>query len=97
MFAYSKDEHVKLTQELLEEAKETELLNLQSLEKYQQLELEKKTRSVKKTVIGPLIRYLSTVMPLIEDVSAEMERIDVEEDEVLSLSLSLSSICYRKH
>ena len=78
-----RDNHVKLTQEqVLEEAKETELINLQSLEKYQQLELEKKkTRSVKKAPTGPTIQYLSTIMPLVEDVTFDNERsINVEED-----------------
>lgn len=73
-----------MTQEqVLAEAKETELLNLQSLEKYHQLELEKKkTRIVKKVPTGPTIRYLSTSMPLIEELNPETERINVEEDEV---------------
>jgi len=71
-----------LTQEeLLEEAKETELLNLQSLEKYQQLELEKKkTRVIKKAPIGPFIRYLSTSMPMIQELDVERS-INVEEEE----------------
>ncbi|EFX87536.1 hypothetical protein DAPPUDRAFT_187339 [Daphnia pulex] len=64
-----RDNSEKLTQQqLLEEAKETELLNIQSLEKYHQLELEKKkTRVVKKAPTGPTIRYLSTSMPLIQE------------------------------
>ncbi|XP_057365892.1 vacuolar protein sorting-associated protein 72 homolog [Daphnia carinata] len=78
-----RDNGEKLTQQqLLEEAKETELLNIQSLEKYHQLELEKKkTRVVKKAPTGPTIRYLSTSMPLIQELNAEPERINVEEDE----------------
>lgn len=78
-----RDNSEKLTQQqLLEEAKETELLNIQSLEKYHQLELEKKkTRVVKKTPTGPTIRYLSTSMPLIQEVNPEADRINVEEDE----------------
>ena len=68
-------------EELLEEAKETELLNLQSLEKYQQLELEKKkTRVIKKAPIGPFIRYLSTSMPMIQELDTERS-INVEEEE----------------
>lgn len=85
MFSYHRrDNGEKLTQEqVLAEAKETELLNLQSLEKYHQLELEKKkTRIVKKAPTGPTIRYLSTSMPLIEELNPEAERINVEEDEV---------------
>lgn len=56
-------------EELLEEAKITEEENLKSLEKYQKLELEKKkTRIVKKVFTGPIIRYHSVTMPLIEDL-----------------------------
>ena len=82
--SFRRDNGEKLTQEqLLAEAKETELLNLQSLEKYHQLELEKKkTRIVKKAPTGPIIRYLSTSMPLIEELNPETERIYVEEDEI---------------
>nr|CAH0113250.1 unnamed protein product [Daphnia galeata] len=78
-----RDNGEKLTQQqLLEEAKETELLNIQSLEKYHQLELEKKkTRVVKKVPTGPTIRYLSTSMPVIQEVNPEADRINVEEDE----------------
>ena len=78
-----RDNGEKLTQQqLLEEAKDTELLNIQSLEKYHQLELEKKkTRVVKKVPTGPTIRYLSTSMPLIQEVNPEADRINVEEDE----------------
>jgi len=59
----------QLTQEeLLKEAKITEKINLKSLEKYQQLELEKakKNKIVKEAIKGPIIRYLSSSMPLIE-------------------------------
>lgn len=58
------------------------MLNLQSLEKYQQLELEKKkTRVVKKAPSGPMIHYLSTTMPLIEELGQDGDRINVEEEE----------------
>ena len=56
-------------QELLEEAKLTEELNLASLKRYEQMELEAKRKAnklTKKSVVGPFIRYLSTTMPLIE-------------------------------
>nr|XP_018914227.1 PREDICTED: vacuolar protein sorting-associated protein 72 homolog [Bemisia tabaci] len=70
---------VKLTQEeLLEEAKLTEIENLRSLEKYQMMEIEKKkNRGIKKIFTGPVIRYLSTTMP---DVALEEETICVDED-----------------
>ncbi|WAR23242.1 VPS72-like protein [Mya arenaria] len=60
----------RLTQEeLLEEAKITEELNLQSLENYRRLELEKKSRrAIKAKETGPVIRYHSLTMPLIEEV-----------------------------
>lgn len=62
-------ENYGLTQEeLLEEAKITELENLKSLETFQRLELEKKkVKSLKHTYTGPMIRYHSVTMPLIED------------------------------
>lgn len=60
----------RLTQEeLLEEAKITEEINIKSLELYNALELEKKrSRVVKQANKGPMIRYHSVTMPLIEDV-----------------------------
>ena len=79
-----RESHVKYTQdELLEEAKETELLNLESLEKYKQREMEKKkTRAVKKAPTGPTIQYVSTIMPWVEDVTSETDRnINVDEDD----------------
>lgn len=73
----------KLTQEeLLEEAKITEEENLKSLEKFQKMELEKKkSRFVKKTVIGHTIRYHSFIMPLIEELKPSIESpITVDEE-----------------
>lgn len=65
----------RLTQEeLLEEAKITEELNLQSLENYRRLELEKKSRrGVKQAHKGPLIRYHSLTMPMIEEIPDDEE------------------------
>ncbi|XP_015114434.1 vacuolar protein sorting-associated protein 72 homolog [Diachasma alloeum] len=52
-------------EELLEEALETEKINLKSLEKYQKLESEKKNvRTVRKTHSHPIIRYQSLAMPV---------------------------------
>ncbi|XP_014484443.1 PREDICTED: vacuolar protein sorting-associated protein 72 homolog [Dinoponera quadriceps] len=52
-------------EELLEEALQTEEINMKSLEKYQKLESEKKnTRTVRKTHVGPMIRYQSLSMPV---------------------------------
>lgn len=58
-------------------------MNLKSLEKYHQLELEKKkSRPVKKGNSGPMIRYLSTTMPLIEEISSkEADGVNIEEVE----------------
>jgi len=40
-------------------------------EKYQKMELEKKkTRGVKRGIIGPTIRYLSVAMPDLEELSS---------------------------
>lgn len=59
-------------EELLEEAKITEQENLRSLASYQRLELEKKKAKIVKNVPrGPMIRYHSISMPLIEEVDAE--------------------------
>lgn len=66
----AKTEYKILTQEeLLEECKETEKENLQSLEKFKRMELEKKrVRPTKGTTYtGPIIRYHSLSMPLVQD------------------------------
>ncbi|XP_011868535.1 PREDICTED: vacuolar protein sorting-associated protein 72 homolog [Vollenhovia emeryi] len=71
-------------EELLEEALQTEELNTKSLEKYQKLENEKKTtRTVRKTHVGPIIRYQSLSMPVmvLETSVDEDERINVECDD----------------
>ncbi|XP_012531113.1 vacuolar protein sorting-associated protein 72 homolog [Monomorium pharaonis] len=72
-------------EELLEEALQTEELNMKSLEKYQKLENEKKTtRTVRKTHVGPMIRYQSLSMPVMELSETyvdEDERINVECDD----------------
>ncbi|KAG8175321.1 hypothetical protein JTE90_002866 [Oedothorax gibbosus] len=69
-------ENYALTQEeLLEEAKITELENLKSLETFQKLELEKKkTKVVKRAYTGPTIRYHSTTMPVIDIVEGENDK-----------------------
>ena len=60
----------KLTQEeMLEEAKRTEIENLVSLEAFARLEAEKKQVKEKKTVLqGPVIRFHSVAMPLITEI-----------------------------
>ena len=48
-------------------------------ENYQRLELEKKSRRIQKTVYrGPVIRYHSLTMPLIEEV--QDNEINIEQD-----------------
>lgn len=79
-----KHETWKPTQEeLLEEALQTEQINMKSLEKYQKLENEKKnTRAVRKAHGGPMIRYHSMSMPVMvitEPVEKEDVKINVEE------------------
>ncbi|OQR67203.1 vacuolar protein sorting-associated protein 72-like [Tropilaelaps mercedesae] len=64
-----REEEPEMTQEdLLEEAKKTEIENLKSLERYQQLEQEKKSVRAKQPLKGPMIRFHSVSMPLIEEV-----------------------------
>lgn len=65
----------RLTQEeLLKEAKVTEAENLQSLEDYKRLELEKKKNRIQKQINkGPMIKYQSFTMPLIEELPMETE------------------------
>ncbi|CAC5410908.1 VPS72 [Mytilus coruscus] len=65
----------RLTQEeLLEEAKITEEENLQSLEDYKRLEMEKKKNRIQKQINkGPMIKYQSFTMPLIEELPMETE------------------------
>ncbi|KAM4665248.1 vacuolar protein sorting-associated protein 72 homolog [Discoglossus pictus] len=69
-----------LTQEeLLEEAKITEEINIRSLENYERLEADKKKHVQKKRrCIGPTIRYHSVVMPLITEVNVKEENVDIE-------------------
>ncbi|XP_028565870.2 vacuolar protein sorting-associated protein 72 homolog [Podarcis muralis] len=69
-----------LTQEeLLEEAKITEELNLRSLETYERLEADKKRQVQKKRkCVGPTIRYYSGTMPLVSDLGFKEENVDVE-------------------
>jgi len=61
-------------QEMLEEAIITEQINLKSLKEYQKLELEKakKSKFAKHSIKGPFIRYQSVSMPLIEELSDEI-------------------------
>ncbi|CAF0854602.1 unnamed protein product [Brachionus calyciflorus] len=68
-------EYRRMTQEeLLEEAKITEQINLASLDAYQKMELEKKKKTQSKQVIkGPFIRYHSVTMPLAENNSNEKQ------------------------
>ncbi|XP_074661626.1 vacuolar protein sorting-associated protein 72 homolog isoform X2 [Tubulanus polymorphus] len=70
----------RLTQdELLAEALITEQQNMKSLEEYTRLELEKKRSRVTKQVYrGPVIRYNSTTMPLIEQLPSNEPEINVD-------------------
>lgn len=65
----------RLTQEeLLKEAKLTEEENIQSLEDYKRLELEKKKNRIQKQINkGPMIKYQSFTMPLIDELPMETE------------------------
>ncbi|XP_075463873.1 vacuolar protein sorting-associated protein 72 homolog [Ascaphus truei] len=69
-----------LTQEeLLEEAKITEEINIRSLENYERLVADKKKQVLKKRrCVGPTIRYHSLAMPLITEINVKEENVDVE-------------------
>lgn len=59
------EEKMPTQEELLEEAVETEKENLKSLERFEQIELErKKIRPTKKTITGPVIKYHSFAVPV---------------------------------
>ncbi|XP_033332608.2 vacuolar protein sorting-associated protein YL-1 isoform X2 [Megalopta genalis] len=78
-------------EELLEEALETEQINVKSLEKYQKLENEKKnTRTVRKAQTGPMIRYQSLSMPVMVlsevNVDKEDNKINIERDDEKSIN-----------
>ncbi|XP_053605224.1 vacuolar protein sorting-associated protein 72 homolog [Plodia interpunctella] len=72
-------------EELLEEALITEQENLKSLERFEQIEMErKKVRPTKKTISGPVIRYHSFSVPV---------EIESPEDKILApADISLSEI-----
>ncbi|XP_046612490.1 vacuolar protein sorting-associated protein 72 homolog [Neodiprion virginianus] len=84
-------------EELLEEALITEEVNLKSLEKYQKLENEKKnTRTVRKTNVGPIIRYQSLSMPVLmlseTQADKDEEKINVEADDEKNTTNTTSDI-----
>ncbi|CAD1474087.1 unnamed protein product [Heterotrigona itama] len=79
-------------EELLEEALQTEQINMKSLEKYQKLENEKKnTRTVRKAQTGPMIRYQSLAMPVMifseVNYDKEEDKINVEGDDEKSANV----------
>ncbi|NWI56141.1 VPS72 protein, partial [Calyptomena viridis] len=67
-----------LTQEeLLEEAKITEEINLRSLENYERLEADKKKQVHKKRkCVGPVIRFCSLTMPLVPEDNVDVEGLE---------------------
>lgn len=88
----------RLTQEeLLAEAKITEEENLASLAAYQRLEADrKKTKIVKVTHKGPLIRYCSLSMPVVEIHEPILKVDEIEKDEEDSkVSVDSSKRCSR--
>ncbi|XP_071150881.1 vacuolar protein sorting-associated protein 72 homolog [Mytilus edulis] len=82
----------RLTQEeLLEEAKITEEENLQSLEDYKRLEMEKKKNRIQKQINkGPMIKYQSFTMPLIEELPMETE---INVDDIMEPQKKSEDIC----
>ncbi|KAL4716272.1 hypothetical protein ACJJTC_014752 [Scirpophaga incertulas] len=80
------EEKMPTQEELLEEALITEKENLKSLEKFEQIELErKKIRPTKKTITGPIIRYHSFAVPD-SSAPAAIENRDLTPISDLSLS-----------
>ncbi|CAG9773015.1 unnamed protein product [Ceutorhynchus assimilis] len=89
------EELIPTQEELLEEAKITAQENLKSLERYQKLEDEKKTRKIgKKQFTGPTIRYTSTRVPLIEETNDETTK--VCERTVISIQNDPHNITFNK-
>ncbi|KAK5650448.1 hypothetical protein RI129_001477 [Pyrocoelia pectoralis] len=77
------EEWIPTQEELLEEAKITELENLQALERYQKMESEKKSRRpFKRTRFGPIIQYHSMRMPLIEEINSERDEENVKNEKI---------------
>lgn len=72
-------EYIPTQEELLAEAMETEKENVKSLEKFMRLEMEKKrTRPTKRQSTGPIIRYHSTSLPLIEDLDGKTIDLNIQ-------------------
>lgn len=89
-----KQDHKWTHEELLEEAKWTELDNLASLEAYARMEEEKKKVKDKKVVwTGPVVRYLSVTMPMVseQDIgTGSGEEVDVLRQDEAEKSISSS-------
>ena len=79
----------RLTQEeLLAEAKITEEENVASLQAYHQLEADKKKTKIQKVALkGPVIRFHSLSMPVLE-VTEPLVKVDNHEDEEISIDSS---------
>lgn len=77
------DDPIPTQEELLEEVEHTEKENLLSLEKFRRMELEKKkVRPTKGTTYtGPIIRYHSMSMPVIQDEQKTKEVLESEHEE----------------
>jgi vacuolar protein sorting-associated protein 72 len=71
------DEPMPSQDELLEEAAQTEKENILSLEKFRKMELEKKKVRPSKatTYTGPIIRYHSVSMPVLQDEQKTWEAV----------------------
>lgn len=94
----------RMTQEeLLEEAKQTEKINLRSLARFQESEVEQKKKRnrlfKRKGVDGPTIKYISTTMPVVKPESTDPEPMELgeenENDAPVRLSLPVQERCAR--
>lgn len=81
--AVKNDDPLPTQEELLEEAIQTEKENILSLEKFRRMELEKKkVRPTKGTTyVGPIIRYHSMSMPVIQDEQPKPKEVNLDEHE----------------
>ena len=93
------DVKVWTQEELLKEAKKTEIENLKSLEKYQLLELEKleskkRLKRTERKVPSSFIRYVSTSMPLVEEVKSPSRRSQNREESKVECKVARTFITF---
>ena len=89
--------------EILEEAKITEKLNAESLKRFRELELEAKKKANRsagaRVIKGHYVRYISTAMPLIEEVQDAVDDTEdtVDVDDTVGHGNKRNRICTHCH